>query len=344
MADTTGPTLPPLIQALLAESHRFSFFQAVNLIERAHAPAARVGGAGPAGSEAIRFRPDVNMSFAPSSVAAIEELPRPAYDERREPFYRVTAAFLGLYGAQSPLPTHMSEEILREYADDSTVRDFLDIFHHRVYAFFYRAWSKYRFHTQHALDGSDPFTQRFLALVGLRPREVRDATRLPPVRLLKYAGILLQRSRPADSLERFLSDWFDGLPVRVVACAPRWVKLRAENLNRLGMGPSTLGADVTLGTHVYDRSTTYRVEIGPVDYATYSRFLPEGSDHATLVELTDFFTGRLLEAQVELRLKGAAVPAGRLDADDGPRLGWTSWLTATEHAEASVSLHLGEAA
>jgi type VI secretion system protein ImpH len=141
-----------------------------------------------------------------------------------------------------------------------------------------------------------------------------------------------------------LSDWFEGLPVRVVACAPRWVKLRASSWNRLGVGPSTLGVDMTLGTHVYDRSTTYRVVIGPVDEATYLRFLPEGPDHATLTALTDFFTSRLLEAEVEVRLSGSAVPTAHLEAEAGPRLGWTSWLACESHAETSVSLHLGEAA
>jgi type VI secretion system protein ImpH len=344
MADASGTPVPPLIQALCAEAHRFSFFQAVALLERAHPNAVRVGGIGPAEREVIRFRPDVAMSFAPSSLTAVERIARRGEASDDASVYRITAAFLGLYGAQSPLPNHWSEEILREHLDDSTVRDFLDIFHHRVYAFFYRAWSKYRFHAQHARDGSDPFTQRFLALVGLRLREVREATQLPAVRLLKYAGILLQRSRPAESLERLLSDWFGGLPVRVVACAPRWVKLRSQSWNRLGVGPSTLGVDMTLGTNVYDLNTSYRIIMGPVDLATYLRFLPEGQDRATLVSLSDFFTSRLLEAQVEVRLHGRSVPTARLDEAEPPRLGWTSWLASDAHAEASVSFHLGEAA
>lgn len=344
MADAHRPPTPPLILALLSEAHRFSFFQAVNLIERENPAAARIGGTGPASREVIRFRPDIAMSFAPSSIAAIELTERPGAATDGDEVFRITSSFLGLYGAQSPLPNHWSEDILREQSDDTTVRDFLDLFHHRAYAFFYRAWSKYRFHVQHRADGDDAFTQRFLSLIGFHSREIRAGTRLPAVRLLKYAGILLQRTRPADSLERLLSDWFAGIPVCVVPCSPHWVPLRSTSWNRLGIGPSTLGVDMTLGNRIYDRNTTYKIVVGPVEYSTYLRFLPEGEDHATLVELADLFTGRTLRATFAVRLLGEHRTTPGLDPENGPRLGWTSWLSSESPADTVVSFSLREAA
>lgn len=344
MADAHRPPASPLIRTLLAEAHRFSFFQAVNLIERERSSAARVGGSGPASREVIRFRPDVSMAFAAASLSSVELMERPGAEEAGDEVFRITANFLGLYGPQSPLPNHWSEEILREVADDSTVRDFLDIFHHRAYAFFYRAWSKYRFHAQHRAAGDDAFTQRFLSLIGFGAPEIRAGTRLPPVRLLKYAGVLLQRTRPADSLERLLSDWFAGIPVRVVPCCPHWVPLRSTGWNRLGIGPSTLGVDVTLGNRIYDRNTTYKIVVGPVEYETYLRFLPEGEDHETLLALANLFTGRTLRATLEVRLLGAHRPTAALDAADAPRLGWSSWLSSESPADTVVSFSLREAA
>jgi len=316
----------------------------VNLIERERSGAARVGGNGSASREVIRFRPDVSMAFAAASLASVELMDRPGAEAEGDDLFRITANFLGLYGTQSPLPNHWSEEILREHADDSTVRDFLDLFHHRAYAFFYRAWSKYRFHVQHRAAGDDAFTQRFLALVGFAAPEIRAATRLPAVRLLKYAGILLQRTRPAESLERLLSDWFAGIHVQVIACCPHWVPLRPTSWNRLGIGPSTLGVDMTLGNRIFDRNTTYKIVVGPVEYSTYLRFLPEGEDHAMLLELANLFTGRTLRATLDVRLLGAHRPATCLETEDAPRLGWTSWLSSESPADTVVSFSLREAA
>ena len=95
MADENRDARGALTRRLVEEGHRFSFFQAVRLIERLRPDAARVGHQGPVAREAVRFRPALDFSFAPSDIASIEETPDG---------FAMTITFLGLYGAVSPCP------------------------------------------------------------------------------------------------------------------------------------------------------------------------------------------------------------------------------------------------
>jgi hypothetical protein len=211
-----GTTEHPLIRSLLAEGHRFNIFQALSLLERAYPDAPALGGTGPAAREIMRIRPDVSLGFPSGAIAGIDWLETapadsgfsmtPGLDGR----YRVTATFFGLYGADSPLPNHWSEEILYEQSQDTTVRDFLDIFHHRIYSLLFRIWTKYRYPVQYRLAGNDAFSRRFLALIGLGTADWQTAG-LPAMRLLRYAGLLVQRPRSGAGLEAFLADWFEGV-------------------------------------------------------------------------------------------------------------------------------------
>ncbi|WP_416359359.1 type VI secretion system baseplate subunit TssG, partial [Acinetobacter baumannii] len=53
----------------------------------------------------------------------------------RPPAVRVT--FMGLYGVESPLPTHYSDDIAQRREGVEATEDFLDIFNHRLIAQYY---------------------------------------------------------------------------------------------------------------------------------------------------------------------------------------------------------------
>lgn len=344
MGASPGPPDPPLIRALLGEAHRFSFFQAVSLLERLRPEAVPVGQTGPPAREAIRFRPEVDLGFPSSSLSAVERI-GPAgeeWDGRSETErFRITANFLGLYGVDSPLPNHWSEDVLHEQDRDTTVRDFLDLFHHRVYSLFYRTWTKYRYPVQFRGDGLDAFTQRIYKLLGWVPEEIEKETGIKPVRLLRYAGLFLQRPRSAAGLERLLSDWFGGEATEVVSCRGRWMALSGGDRARLGLGGTTLGGDLVLGDSVWDISGRYGIRLGPVGLERYLRLLPEGDDHRAVGKLTELYVVDRLEAELEIRLRAEEVPRLCLRSENAPRLAWTTWLLSDTPAEASVRFILG---
>src|SRR4051794_11855555 len=92
---------------LPAQAERLGFFVLVGLLERLTPGAARVGELGPPADEAIRFRHDATLAFSPRDVSRVQWVePRGAGElfTRPPPVAEVTAAFLGLTGAVSPLP------------------------------------------------------------------------------------------------------------------------------------------------------------------------------------------------------------------------------------------------
>jgi type VI secretion system protein ImpH len=325
----------PLIDRLLKEGHRFSFYQAAGLLERAMPEATPVGGTGPAAREAIRFRPDPSLGFPAGSIERIEWV---------EDHWRIDATFLGLYGADSPLPTHWSEDILHEQAYDTTVRDFLDIFHHRVYSLLFRLWAKYRFAVQYRGTDQDTLTDRLLCLIGLGSPEIRRETGLPVVRLLRWAGLFVQQPRSAAGLEVLVSDWLDGVPVTVHPAVGRWMPVAVGDRTRLGQRHTVLGQDALLGDRIHDVTGRFGLEIGPVDAGDYDALLPDGEEHARLNRLVRLYTSDPLEVELNVRLKGSDVPDLVLDSARPPGLGWTTWLKTGPVDDQDVVFSLRESA
>jgi type VI secretion system protein ImpH len=306
--------------ALLKEGHRFSFFQAVRLLEKLRPEAPRVGHQGPADLEAVRLLPSLDLAFPTSDVAGIRKLHESAGGVR----YEVTATFLGLYGTVSPLPIYYTEDLLAQ-DDQSLQREFLDLFHHRLLSLFYRAWEKYRYVVQFSGDGQDFYSRRLLTLLGC------DLDRLPPhphvplLRLLGLAGLLAQTSHSAATLESALSDYFEGIAVRVEPCELRLLEIPADQHNRLGLANCSLGGDLHLGARVQDRACTFGVEMGPLGLEEFLSFLPPGPRLPEFRELVDLFNSDGLDCVVELVLRESEIPPLRL-SDRTSLLGWCSWL------------------
>lgn len=168
MAGPDGQADPGLIRQLPAEAGRLPFMQLVYLLRRLDSSAVAPGGVGPAAGENLRFRASASLAFAPSDVESVEEVTlQPDPWEPPQTRVQVTVNFLGLYGPASPMPNHVTEEILQSGSDGDQVRDFLDLFHHRLISFVYRAWERVRPHLLFRPDGSDAFTRRGLSFVGL---------------------------------------------------------------------------------------------------------------------------------------------------------------------------------
>jgi type VI secretion system protein ImpH len=318
----------PLIQALLREGFRFSFFQAVRLLQHSSPGAAPVGYQGPVEKEAIRFRPVLDLAFAASDVAKIGADPGSA----GAPRYEVATTFLSVYGAVSPLPTYFTEELIGQ-DDESLQKEFIDLFHHRAISLFYRVWEKYRYTARFSPDGSDYFSKRFAMLLGID--RLPAGHHVGAVRLLGMAGLLTQVPRSASSLRSMIGDYFEGLPVRIDSCVGRWLPIPEDQRNRLALSNTRLGKDLSLGERVYDRSCTFRVALGPLSLEDFMAFLPCGDKMPELRELTDLVNGDGLDYEVELRLREDEIPPLQLSAPTA-RLGWSSWLGSKGSADSRI--------
>ncbi|MCK4341300.1 MAG: type VI secretion system baseplate subunit TssG [Phycisphaerae bacterium] len=365
--DTVNPLAPrasrgrlSLLERLRKRAWEFDFFQAVWLFERYRGIEVPVGQRGPVARERLRFRPDLSLGFPATDVRRITECRDPAGGE---PYYLLDVTFLGMYGVSTPLPVHYAIDILRAsdptVTDESTedgreqpadappasspVRDFLDIFHHRVISLFYRSWLKYRYERMFAAPRRDAITEYLRLLIGCPPSFDESTLGLPPIRLIRYAGALTQHPRSATTLAGVLYDYWENIPVRVSQFLGQWVPLEEADLNRFGLANSGLGVDLTVGDQVYDLGGAFNIAVGPVDWDTYLSFVPGGFRYMQTRALTKLYCCDPLAFTLEVTLRAGEVPETQLTSDStAGALGMTSWARTEEMGETSVTFAASE--
>ena len=335
----------PIIDKLFQKGYRFNFFQAVYLLDKLHQSSASPGEEGPLSEELIRFRASSKLSFPPVDVYSIERKDgKPIQDITGRPeIVRIVLSFMGLYGVHSPLPSYFSEVIaLVDDRDDEhepdyvagdmgirALRRFLDIFDHRMYSLFYRAWKKYRYHLQFRERARDSMSQCMLSLLGLGTPALQDLVGVEASRLIAYTGIIGQKVHCAAGLRGLLSDYFGGIGVDITEFIPRWVVISEQYRPRLGLDHSgtkaRLGETVTIGERIRDLSGKFRIALGPLNLERFRRFLPGGTDSQELCDLVRFYAPDQLSFDIRLILRKEEVPPLRLGAGLA-QLGWTSWL------------------
>jgi len=333
MAAASGGAKPSLIDRLLAEPHRFSFFQAVRLLEEQRPDAVGVGYQGPPSAEAVILGVDPELGFPKSDIVSVE-----ATDTDGTPAYRVTTAFLGLHGSTSPLPTFYAEEVLHDVPAGGTLRRFLDIFHHRLLSLFYRSWIRFRHHFLFRPGGADEFSKAMFSLIGLGDRHAVESCGFAAVRMMRFAGLTTQKPHSAAALKGMLEGFFGGVRVRVIQGVGRWLAMPPAQQATLGVKNCGLGDNLSIGERIYDRLSKFRLVVGPLDFETYRRFLPGGEWNTTLKKIVELFAVDMLDFDLELVLRADQTSSLSLDLSGESRLGWTTGFYAGERARNDVAV------
>jgi type VI secretion system protein ImpH len=348
-----------LARRLFEESYDFDFFQAVRLLQRMEPGRVRVGRGGPPQAEAVRFRARISLSFPPSSIY---ELRKPTSSL---PVPVMVQSFMGLTGPSGVLPRHYTEMLYKIERDVRTpekhaLRDWFDLFNHRLVSLFYMAWEKYRFYVpfeRGEFDGlePDPFTNCLYSLIGLGAKPLRGRlrviardrvdeygetqervlARIEDLVLLHFSGALGHRPRCAAALEAMLQDYFQ-VPVRIDQFQGQWLQLEPSSRTYFegDRGNNQLGVTTVAGDRVWDRQSKFRLRLGPMTYGQFVEFLPDREAVAArktfflMVELIRLYAEPTLDFDVQLVLKAEEVPDCQLTGDGtfGARLGWNTWL------------------
>jgi type VI secretion system protein ImpH len=255
----------------------------------------------------------------------------------------MTTTFLGLVGASSPLATAFSEEVLHsEGSDKDSLRNFYDLFHHRLVSLFYRAWKKYRFQAGFRRDGSDAFSRRMLSFVGVDLAGAVPSRGLSPFELLGVAPLVSTRSRPARTLEIVLERLLGGAKVTVSPFVLRRVTIREDERCSLGRQNNVLGESFAMGRTVPDRSGRFRVTVGPTGYETFEALMPGGRLHARLRDVVFQLAPSHLEPELELVLDPGSAPRFQLGGARGGLLGVTTRLPLRENRPMRARVILSE--
>jgi type VI secretion system protein ImpH len=325
---TLEPTVAPtagceIEKKLRREPFAFEFFQAVRQLERFLPERNSVGGFVHPESEVARFAAHPSLAFPASQIQSMEWR-----DDAPVP---MTVNFMGLQGPEGSLPNPYTSLIIeRQRAGDTSLRDFLDIFNHRIISLFYRAWRKYRFDVACEQGERDLFSRHLLSLIGLGTEGLRDRQRISDDSLIYYAGLLAQQPRSAQALQQILADYFD-VPVSIEQFAGGWYRLDAETQCRLSdvnTVSEELGLGAAVGDEVWNQQSRVRIVLGPLSLERYADFLLQGKSYEPLCAWVRFFSNDEWDFEVKLILERDEVPACTLGAEgiSGPQLGWVSWV------------------
>lgn len=322
MAETRRPAAAAVTDTFVRDARQFSFFQAVDLMERLHPDAPRLGHRGPVAAEPVRFVGNISLGFPSSDIERVER----TQGEDGAVRYRMTVNFLGLYGQSSPLPIWYTEDLVHEELDEHAVKDFLDLFQHRTASLLQRCWTKYRYYREYRRDGSDPISQWLFALMGVLHPSLRAGTSLNWRRLLAYAGVIAMRNHSAPMIRGIMAHYFPGAPIRLEQFVEEMAPIAPSQSALLGTRNCRLGEDLTIGASVPDCGGRIKVIIGPLGFAGFRRFLPGGEDHIAGRELIGVLLIDQLRCDLEVMLRVDEIPPLRLEAGSPCQLGWSTWL------------------
>jgi type VI secretion system protein ImpH len=310
------------------------FFQAMRRIESLFPDKPRLGTAPRPKDEPIRLAQEPSMSFAPAAISSLTP-----GEEGRPP--RLEQRFFGLLGPNGALPLHLTdfarERIL--HGGDRTFARFLDVFHHRFLALFYRAWAQAQPTVSLDRPGDDRFEAYAGSLIGVGTPALAGRDAVGNHAKLYYAGLLARQVRNRDGLQALLAGYF-RLPVRVEEFVGHWMRLPREDCTRLGtdVDGARLGIGTVLGAAVWDRQHKFRIEVGSLSLAQYESFLPGGTAIAKLVALVRQYLCFELDWDVRLKLLKREVPKTHLGRYG--RLGWTTWAGEYRKVEDAADLTL----
>ena len=310
-------------EKLRRKPYIFDFFQALRLLERFRPEKKPVGQFVPPEDEVARFRAHPSLAFPASQIQEAE------WPEDGP--VRMLVNFMGMIGPEGVLPNPFTSLIIeRQREGDNTLRDFLDIFNHRIISLFYRAWRKYRFDVAYERGERDLFSRHLLSLLGLGTEGMRDRQTVSDDLLIYYSGLLAQRPRSAQALQQILSDYFD-VPVAIEQFSGGWYRLDPETQCRLAeenTDSGELGFGAVVGDEMWNQQSRVRIVLGPLSLERYADFLPDGQSFKPLQSWVRFFSNNEWDFELKLILDREQVPACSLGADGitGPQLGWVSWV------------------
>ena len=327
---------------LFAEGHRFDFFQAVRLLEiintssseRFNSPAQ---GSDPS-KEIVHFRSEVKLDFPTSDIAGLKRKEDIEPRERPRAPAEMSVNFLGLAGCLGALDIPSTELVIqRASRKDKALKDFLDIFNHRLVSLLYRIRKHHRVGLSSVTPGNDQVAHYLYSLIGMETPRLKGRMHIRDRALLYYAGILAQQPRSMAGLQRILTDYFQ-VQVKTTQFVGKWCDLEESQWTTIGESGTNqrLGRDaVVVGTRVWDQHASFEIELGPLGLADFDSFLPTEWRFGVLCDLVRFYVKDEFEFNVRLVLKAEEIPPVKLTTDD-PALSWTSWLGPERKIEAEA--------
>ncbi len=344
--DGESKGLPPVAARLFERAPKMTFMQFCRLLEACALEHPGLGTRDTPQHEPVRFRPRPRLGFPAGEMAAVE------FDDKHSdvpPTVRTT--FMGLYGVDAAMPSHMIDEIVLREEGHEAVEAFLDPFNHRAATLLYRAWKKYRYPERFRAGGVDDYSRSLLCLAGFGWGDKPSRAGLPNSRMLALLGLLIQRTRTSEGLAGVVALAAPGVDVRVdefwaVTAStgrPKPLTSAKPGEDVLSNGTrSGLGGGYVLGRRLTYRSRAVRVTMRPADAQQAHDLLPGAWLYGEVMAFIQLYVGVKADVHLYMEVSSRYVPPpmiGLAQQSSVAHLGWTTVLP-TEH-ERVINIVLG---
>lgn len=354
------PNLEPLVASLLTRAPHMSFMQLCRLLELRAPDAPGLGTRDTPEHEPVRFRPRPGVGFPAGEIASVEmlddvsaDLPAPgslpgARDRIAVLPPTVRTTFMGLYGVDAAMPSHMIDEIVLRDEGHEAVEAFLDQFNHRFVTLLYRAWKKYRYPESFLPGARDAHSRNLLSLTGFGWGERPRRAGLADSRLLALLGVLIQKTRTPGGLARVVVLAVPGVGVQVdefwttTAGTGRSQPLSSIPPDEDARVRRGLGGGYVLGQRLSLRARAVRVTLRPASARQAHDLFPGARLHRELMAFLQLYLGMKVDVHLRMEISSRLVPKpaiGQMLADPSPRLGWTTVLPS--EIERALAIPLG---
>ena len=220
---------------------------------------------------------------------------------------------LGLLSASGPMPHRLVEEAIWQQRQDriSPLAHLLSLLGERHLFWFYRAWLLGR--PEHGAEGNGTVQRSASSLCGSRSCNSND---------IGVLGLFLNGPRSSAALTSLIAA-FTGCKTRLEQFTGEWLGIQSEDRNTLG--ESVIGENTTIGDHVWQRNTSFKVHLEVRSYEEYLDLIPHrGACAKRLDELIARFLTIGWKWRYALILKSEQIVSAQIG--EAGVLGETAWV------------------
>ncbi len=278
------------------------------------------------------FKSDPSLSFAVSDISSLNTLA-----EVGVPRIELETTFIGLTGAQSPLPGYLLEYVNTE-GEAGVRRLFLDFFNNHFINLVFRIWRKYRYYIRFQEGASDKLSGQLFSLVGLADPELRGETPINWSKMLSYAGMLAGRSRSPQVVSGIIAHCFDLEDVDIRQWVARRVDIASTQQMQLGKDNMNLGENTVVGQYVRECNGKFSLVIKGLSQNRFKDFLPTGKEYLPLCKLVEFVLREQMSYDLELHLAEEHNSTFAIGESFSPQLGWSTFLGVRKQQSITIQV------
>ncbi|KPZ55510.1 hypothetical protein AN391_02557 [Pseudoalteromonas sp. P1-13-1a] len=320
-----------MIKQLIAQASQVDFYKAVFIIEnqlkKRGLDYRHVGYDSNPKQELIKFTATQKFGYPGNSITKLEE----AGFEDGLHKVNIQVSFMGLTGCSGALPQFYSELVMQRLRyKDTTMRDFYDMFNHRLISLYYRAWKKYKPSLNHINNDKkkDPYTQ----MLGLLSGGYNEHQ-------LHFSGLYSRKIRNAFDLQSVLGSYL-GCEVKINQMVGQWYELKLQEQTALASQVmyegqhARLGVDSVIGKQVWDVSSSIEVHIKPNKPCKVKQLLPRGELFQLAKKITKDYIGNSIQFRLIIEADFTCLDTAQL-LEDKAQLGINSFLAVQNNKSKS---------